>query len=91
MIQLTENLAVIADDLQYIVGKPVQRERNGTTVTEIRRPRYYPTLAGAVRGAVSQAMRDKVASEEITTLREFLAESGRMQAEFENMLKPLDV
>ena len=91
MIQLTENLAVIADDLQYIVGKPVQRERNGTTVTEIRRPRYYPTLAGAVRGAVSQAMRDKVASEEITPLREFLAESGRMQAEFENMLKPLDV
>ena len=65
MIQLTENLAVIADDLQYILGKPVQRERNGSTVTEIRRPRYYPTLEGAVRGAVVQTVRDRVQSEEI--------------------------
>jgi hypothetical protein len=32
MIQLTENIAVIADDLQYLVGRPVTRERNGETV-----------------------------------------------------------
>ena len=90
MIQLTENLAVIADDLQYIVGKSVQRERNGEAVIEMRRPQYYPTLAGAVRGAVSQAMRDKVEENEITTLREFLSEYQHINEEFRSLLKPLE-
>lgn len=90
MIQLTENLAVIADDLQYILGKPIQRERNGATVTEIRRPRYYPTFEGAVRGAVAQTLRDKVQSEEITTFRDFLQEHKRITDEFKELLNPLE-
>ncbi len=90
MIQLTENLAVIADDLQYILGKPVQRERNGSIVTEIRRPRYYPTLEGAVRGAVVQTVRDRVQSEEITTLRDFLREYKHITDEFKELLNPLE-
>ena len=90
MIQLTENLAVIADELQYIVGKPVERERNGQPVISMLKPRYYPTLAGAVREAVSQAMRDKVAAEEITTLRAFLTEYRRLDDEFRRLLEPLE-
>ena len=90
MVQLTEDLAVIADDLQYIVGRPVTRERGGEPVLEIRRPRYYPTLAAAVRGAVSQAMRDKVAANDISTLREFLAENKRINDEFRSLLEPLE-
>ena len=46
MIQLTENLAVIADDLQYIVGKPVQRERNGEAVIEMRCVEQYHRQCG---------------------------------------------
>ena len=90
MIQLTENLAVTADDLQYIVGRPIQRERNGSQVIEIRRPRYCPTLAGAVKYAVDQALRDKVAENEITTLREFLSEYHHINEEFRSLLKPLE-
>ena len=90
MIQLTENLAVMADDLQYILGKPVRRERNDKAVIEIQRPRYYPTLEGAVRAAVVQTLRDKVQSEEITTLRTFLLEHKRVTDEFKELLAPLE-
>lgn len=90
MIQLTDNLAVIADDMQYIVGRPIERERNGRTVVEIRSPRYYPTLAGAVYGAVSQTMRDKVKKEEITNLKDFLSEYKRIDGEFRSLLSPLE-
>ena len=48
------------------------------------------TLAGAVRGAVSQAMRDKVEENEITTLREFLSEYQHINEEFRSLLKPLE-
>lgn len=90
MIQLTENLAVTADDLQYIVGRPIQRERNGSQVIEIRRPRYCPTLAGAVKYAVDQALRDKVAADEITTLQEFLMEHKQIDKAFRKLLEPLE-
>ena len=56
----------------------------------MRKPRYYPTLAGAVREAVSQAMRDKVAAEEITTLRVFLTEYRRLDDEFRRLLELLE-
>ena len=90
MIQLTENLAVIADELQYIVGKPVERERNGQPVVCWRTPRYYPTLAGGVGVAVSPAMGYKGAGEEITTLRAFLTEYRRLDDEFRRLLEPLE-
>lgn len=90
MIQLTETLAVVADDQQYILGIPTERKREGKAAVTMRRPRYYPTLAGAVRAAVSQAMREKVAADEITTLRAFLEEAERMDARFRELLAPLE-
>lgn len=90
MIQLTEDLAVTADTLQYIVGTPVRRVFKGATSVEMKNPKYYPTLAQAVRGAVKKALRDKVAKEEIKSLKEFLFECEKIEAEFKRMLEPLE-
>ena len=86
MIYLTEKIAVTADQHQYIVGKPRLDARKGKMMD---RPRYYTTLPSAVKGAVLQAMRDKVADDEITTLREFLVEYQRITDEFAKQLAPL--
>lgn len=88
MIRLTDNLAITADDLQYIVGTPRQRA-DGRLV--MRNPRYYTNLAQAVRAAVVRAVRQKVASEEITTLRGCIDEMERLTREFEKLTEPLNM
>lgn len=87
MIQLTDNVAVTADQYQYIVGTPRTRPDKGIT---INKPRYYTTLAGAVKGALSQALRDKVADGTITTLRGWLDEYQKITNEFTKRLEPLE-
>lgn len=87
MIQLTDNLVVTADQYQYIVGTPRTRPDKGITIDK---PRYYTTLAGAVKAAVSQAMRDKVADGTITTLRGWLDEYRKITDEFTKRLEPLE-
>lgn len=87
MIQLTDNLVVTADQYQYIVGTPRTRPDKGITIDK---PRYYTTLAGAVKAAVSQAMRDKVADGTITTLRGWLDEYQKITNEFTKRLEPLE-
>lgn len=86
MIQLTKDLWLKADEHCYIVGKPVKSRGKGT---ELRNPRYYHTMARAVSGALSTALRQGVADGSITTLREFIQEQTRLQAEFEKLLAPL--
>lgn len=87
MIQLTDNLVVTADQCQYIVGTPRTRPDKGITIDK---PRYYTTLTGAVKAAVSQAMRDKVADGTITTLRGWLDEYRKITDEFTKRLEPLE-
>lgn len=87
MIQLTKDLAATADENQYIVGQPRQRVGRGTV---LRNPRYYPTMARAVSGALSTALRQGVADGSITTLREFIQEQERLRGELEKLLAPLD-
>ena len=87
MIQLTDNLVVTADQYQYIVGTPRTRPDKGITIDK---PRYYTTLAGAVKAAVSQAMRDKVADGTVTTLRDWLDEYQKITDEFTERLEPLE-
>ena len=87
IIQLTPNLAMIADDHCFIVGKP--RIKSGSPI-KIEKPRYYTTVAQAVRGALQQAMREKVQNSEITTLRQFIERQEVLQKEFENLLNPLE-
>lgn len=84
MIQLTDNLVVTADQYQYIVGTP---REDGVKHGKLRNPRYYSTLAGAVKGAVSQAMRKRVEDGTITTLRGWLDEYRKITDEFTKQLE----
>ena len=94
MITLTDKLAVTADSECYMVGRPVEtvQESGGKRckAPKLRSPRYYPTLAQAVRGAVSTTLRQKVAASEITTLGEFLRQGKALQEHFTKPLEPLE-
>ena len=87
MIYLTDKLAVTADSECYMVGRP--RQRAGRAVS-VDNPRYYTTLAQAVRATVSATLRQKVAEDEITTLQEFIRQEKRLQEEFVKKLEVLD-
>ena len=94
MIYLTDKLAIIADSVCYIVGRPVEavQESGGKRckAPKLRSPRYYSTLAQAVRAAVSATLRQKVAEDEITTLQEFIRQEKQLQEEFVKKLEVLD-
>lgn len=87
IIQLTPNLVMIADNHCYIVGKP--RLKPGKSI-KVEKPRYYTTVAQAIKGALQQAMRDKVQNGETTTLRQFIEQQEMLQEEFEKLLTPLE-
>lgn len=94
MIYLTDKLAVTADSECYMVGKPVEtvQESGGKRckAPKLRSPRYYSTLAQAVRGAVSTTLRQKVAASEITSLQEFIRQEKALQEHFTKLLEPLE-
>lgn len=94
MIYLTDKLAVTADSECYMVGRPVEtaKESGGKRckAPKLRSPRYYSTLAGAVRGAVSTTLRQKVAASEITSLQEFIRQEKALQEHFTKLLEPLE-
>lgn len=46
MIYLTDEIALTADSIQYIVGKPVQRPGKGV---EMQNPKYYHKLSAALQ------------------------------------------
>ena len=94
VIYLTDKLAVTADSECYMVGRPVEtvQESGGKRCKAPKlRPRYYSTMAQAVRGAVSATLRQKVAASEITTLQEFIRQEQTLQTEFTKKLEVLDL
>lgn len=86
MIQLTKDIAMIADDHCYSIGRP--RQRKGRAVT-LKDPKYYSTVDKAVQGALNWAMRMSVADGSITTLREFIDEQERLKSELQKLVEPL--
>lgn len=94
MIYLTDKLAVTADSECYMVGRPVEtvQESGGKRckAPKLRSPRYYSSMAQAVRGAVSTTLRQKVAASEITSLEEFLRQEKALQEHFTKLLEPLE-
>lgn len=86
MIQLTKDLWMKADEYQYIVGKPVKSRGNGT---ELRNPRYYPTVAQAVSATLEITLRKGVADGSITPLREFIREQERQRTALAELVAPL--
>lgn len=92
MIKLTDKLSVSADGNQYTLGTPVTTTtKDGKTITTMRSPTYYTTMAGCLKAAASQALKHGVSDGEITTLRGFLSEEKRLQDEFAKLLEPLDI
>ena len=87
MIQLTDNLFVTADERNYIVGTARQRAGRGIVMDS---PSYFTAMAQAVRYAVSQALKERAANDQITTLRQFAEEQERLQADFMKKLEPLE-
>ena len=90
MIQLTKDLAMSADDNCYMVGKPCQESSKGGPYTRLASPTYHTTAAQAVSAAVNRTMRKGVADGSITTLRQFIQEQERLQAELAELVAPLD-
>ena len=86
MIQLTERLAVTADRLSYTVGEVRKRAGKDTIVN----PKYYGTMAQAIRGAIGITLRRGVADGTIDTLQKFLQEERRLQDDFSRKLEPLE-
>lgn len=76
MIYLTDEVALTADSMQYIVGKPVQRPGKGV---EMQNPKYYHNLNAALQQAVADSR--------ITELRQVIAEQTRLEQTFSEKLK----
>lgn len=73
MIYLTDEIAMTADSMQYIVGKPVQRPGKGVVM---QNPKYYRKLSAALQQAVADCIRAGVADGRITELRQITAEQA---------------
>lgn len=91
MIQLTDKLAVTADNECYMVGKPVEKAGiGGEKAVYLKDPHYFTTMSQAARYAVSLALRQGVANDEITTLKEFQQKAAAMMEDFTRRLAPLE-
>lgn len=92
MIQLTDNLAIFADEHQYILATPrASVSKDGKPTTRMSNPRYFSTLTTALKQAVALSVRSGVADGSITALRDCIDLQQRLQDEFSRKLKPLDI
>lgn len=84
MIYLTDEVAVTADDMQYIVGRPYTTPSGAV---KIKNPKYYHNLNDALQQAVADCIRASVADSCITELRQVVAEQARLEQAFSEKLK----
>lgn len=87
MIQLTDTLALTADEHNYIVGRARQRAGRGI---ELDSAGYFTSITQTVLYAVSQDMRERVAKNQVTTLGQFAEEQARLQADFMRKIERLE-
>lgn len=87
MIQLTEDLAMTANEYGYIVGTPRTKAGNGVVLDH---PTYHATAAQAVSSALQRTMHKAVQDGTVTTFAGFIQEQGRLHAEFERMTQGLE-
>lgn len=80
MIHLFGKYYMIADNNCYTVG---EREETRSKRVLKARVRYYPTLARAVSETAEIALRDKIASGEIVTLKAAVEEFRSIKNETE--------
>ncbi len=87
MIILSDEVAITADSLQYAVGKPIR----GGKSTMLANAKYYGSLNAALRAAVADCVRAGVEDGSITELRQVVAVQARLQQEFIEKLKEVNV
>lgn len=87
MIILSEEVAITADSLQYTVGKPVRRGKS----TILTNAKYYVSLSAALQAAVADCIRADIAANRITELQQVVAAQTRLQQEFTEKLKEVNV
>lgn len=84
MIRLTDEIAITADDMQYIVGRPYT---SPSGAVQIKNPKYYHKLSAALQQAVIDCVHAGVADGSITELRQIVTEQARLEQEFSEKLK----
>lgn len=84
MIYLTDEIALTADDMQYIVGRPYKYPSGKI---QFKNARYYHKLSAALQQTVADCVRAGVADGRITELRQIVAEQARLEQEFSEKLK----
>lgn len=85
MIQLTEKLALDADENQFIVGEPRMGGKAQRFI--LRNPSYHVTLEAALAHALKSCLRQGVAEGSITTLHDYLTRERDLIASFRALIK----
>lgn len=78
MIHLIGDYYMKSDKLSYAVGKPRKELVRGAELAEVK---YYSTIGSAVISTSERALRDKIATGEITTLHDAVEELRRIKDE----------
>ncbi|MFR8872571.1 MAG: hypothetical protein ACLVHV_03320 [Oscillospiraceae bacterium] len=86
MIELLGGYCIKSDRKQFIMG---QTRKDKAGHTRFKEPHYFSTMQGAVKEAIRRLLCEKVAGDEITTLRQFVDEADRLKAEFKEIIEPL--
>lgn len=84
MIELLNGYCIKSDGRQFIMGRTKKDKAGHTRFVD---PHYFHTMQAAVKEAVRRLLCEKVSSNEITSLKHFIAESDRIKADFEKMME----
>ena len=76
MIELLGGYCIKSDRKQFIMG---QTRKDKAGHTRFKEPHYFSTMQGAVKEAIRRLLCEKVAGDEITTLRQFVEDVYKRQ------------
>ena len=79
MIKVINGYYVKSDKKQFIMGKLDEKGR-------LRSPRYFHTMKAAIQEAIRQALCEKVADEEITTLNGYYGQLKEAAEHIDRMI-----
>lgn len=84
MLKLLDGVFVRADSRQYIllIEQDVNK-KDGTTAKELIECGYYSTMESLVKCAVEKVLRDKVSSNKLKTLQDWLKEYATLSTKLQ--------
>lgn len=81
MIEVMNGYCIKSDRKQFIIGK-TRKDKSGHI--RFKDPHYFHTIHGAVKETQRRLLCEKIADDEITTLKQFIDEVERLNQEFVN-------